>query len=80
MGFTVVGVARERTPEAMRKAIERDQYPWLNLIELKDRTKLWNRYGIRGGGNKFLVDRDGTILAIDPKPDKLEAILKEKLK
>lgn len=80
MGFTVVGVARERNPEAMRKAIERDQYPWLNLIELKDRTKLWNRYGIRGGGNKFLVDRDGTILAIDPKPDKLEAILKEKLK
>ena len=80
MGFTVVGVARERNPEAMCKAIERDHYPWLNLIELKDRTKLWNRYGIRGGGNKFLVDRDGTILAIDPKPDKLEAILKEKLK
>ena len=51
-----------------------------HLIELKDRTKLWNRYGICGGGNKFLVDRDGTILAIDPKPDKLEAILKEKLK
>lgn len=79
-GFTVVGVARERDPKAMRKAIDRDKYPWLNLIELKDRAKLWNLYGIRGGGNKFLVDRDGTILAIDPKPERLEAILKEKLK
>ena len=79
-GFTVVGVARERDAEAMRKAIWRDKYPWLNLIELNDRAGLWNLYGIRGGGNKFLVDRDGTILAIDPKPEKLEAILKEKLK
>ena len=79
-GFTIVGVARERDAEAMRKAIGRDKYPWLNLIELNDRIKLWNNYGMRGGGNKFLVDRDGTILAIDPKPEKLEAILKEKLK
>lgn len=79
-GFTIVGVARERDAEAMRKAIGRDKYPWLNLIELNDRARLWNQYGIRGGGNKFLVDRDGTILAIDPKPEKLEAILKEKLK
>ena len=79
-GFTVVGVARERDAEAMRKAVGRDKYPWLNLIELNDRAGLWNLYGIRGGGNKFLVDRDGTILAIDPKPEKLEAILKEKLK
>ena len=79
-GFTIVGVARERDAEAMRKAVEHDKYPWLNLIELNDRIKLWNNYGMRGGGNKFLVDRDGTILAIDPKPEKLEAILKEKLK
>lgn len=79
-GFTIVGVARERDAEAMRKAVERDKYPWLNLIELNDRIKLWIQYGILGGGSTFLVDRDGTILAIDPKPEKLEAILKEKLK
>ena len=78
-GFTVVGVARERDPKAMRKAIDRDKYPWLNLIELKDRAKLWNLYGIRGGGNKFLVDRDGTILAIDPTAEEVERILKERL-
>ena len=79
-GFTIVGVARERDAEAMRKAVEHDKDPWIDLNELNDRIKLGNNHGMRGGGNKFLVDRDGTILAIDPKPEKLEAILKEKLK
>ena len=78
-GFTVVGVARERDAEAMRKSVGRDKYPWLNLIELKDRAGLWNIYGIRGGGNKFLVDRDGTILAIDPTAEEVEEILMERL-
>ncbi|MEE0362703.1 MAG: TlpA disulfide reductase family protein, partial [Prevotella sp.] len=78
-GFTIVGVARERDAEAMRKAIGRDKYPWLNLIELNDRIKLWNQYGIRGGGGTFLVDRNGIILAVDPTAEEVEAILREVL-
>ena len=78
-GFTIVGVARERDAEAMRKAIGRDKYPWLNLIELNDRIKLWNQYGIRGGGGTFLVDRNGIILAVDPTAEEVDAILCEVL-
>ena len=40
---------------------------------------IWERYGIRGAGEVFLVDRDGTILAIGITAEEIEKILKEKL-
>ena len=40
---------------------------------------IWERYGIRGAGEVFLVDRDGTILAIGITAEEIERILKEKL-
>ena len=41
--------------------------------------RIWERYGIRGAGEVFLVDRDGTILAIGITAEEIERILKEKL-
>lgn len=80
-GFTVVGVARESdNTNAMHRAIEKDGYPWLNLVELNDRAGIWQLYGIsNAGGGQFLVDRDGTVLAINPTAAELRKILSEKL-
>ena len=80
-GFTVVGVAREfRDSRAMKKAIERDGYPWLNLLELDDRLGIWTKYGVgNAGGARFLVGRDGRILAINPDAAQVEAILEKEL-
>ena len=80
-GFTVVGVAREYdNAGAMKTAIKRDGYPWLNLLELDDRLGIWKRYGIgNAGGGRFLIDRNGKILAINPDAAQVEAILKDKL-
>lgn len=79
-GFTVVGVAREGDAEDMRKAIEQDGYRWLNLLELNDRAMIWERYGCgNGGGKTVLVDRDGTILAVNPKVDEVREVLNRKL-
>lgn len=78
-GFTVVGVAREYdNADAMKTAIRRDGYPWLNLLELDDRLGIWKRYGIgNAGGGRFLVGRDGKILAINPDAAQVEAILED---
>lgn len=80
-GFTVVGVAREfRDSHAMKKAIERDGYPWLNLLELDDRLGIWTKYGVgNAGGARFLVGRDGKILAVNPDAAQVEAILEKEL-
>ena len=78
-GFTVVGVANELESEDMRLAVEKDGYPWLNLIALRGVENIWERYGVRGAGEVFLVDRDGTILAIGATAEEVEQILKERL-
>lgn len=79
-GFTVVGVARERSKASFRKALERDGYPWLNLVEIDDENGIWERYGkTYSAGGTYLVGPDGTILAIDPTAEEVEGILKERL-
>lgn len=77
-GFIVVGVARERKVEDMEKAIAKDKYPWLNLVELNDAGKLWELYGIgNGGGCTYLVDKEGKILAVDPTAEEVKALLEK---
>ena len=79
-GFTVVGVARERNKASFCKALERDGYPWLNLVEIDDENGIWERYGkTYSAGGTYLVGPDGTILAIDPTAEEVEEILKERL-
>ena len=78
-GFTIVGVASELESEDMRLTVEKDGYPWLNLIALRGVENIWDRYGIRGAGEVFLIDRDGTILAVGATAEEVEQILKERL-
>ena len=78
-GFTIVGVASELDSEDMRLAVEKDGYPWLNLLALRGVDNIWERYGIRAAGEVFLVDKDGTILAIGATAEEVEQILKERL-
>ncbi|MBM6663213.1 TlpA family protein disulfide reductase, partial [Marseilla massiliensis] len=41
---------------------------------------IWKRYGIgNAGGGRFLVGRDGKILAINPDAAQVEAILEKEL-
>ena len=81
-GFTIVGVAAEfKTKEQFKAAVKKDKYPWTNLIELDKQNGIWNKYNIDGGGgNTYLVDSNGVILAIHPKAEELEKILGDVLK
>lgn len=80
-GFTVVGVARERQVDDMKKAISKDKYPWLNLLELNDAGKIWERYGIgNAGGCTYLLDKEGKILAIHPTVEEVKEWLDKLLR
>lgn len=76
-GFTVVGIARERmNTAAMEKAVSDDGYPWLNLVELDDAGRIWQKYGAgNGGGMTVLVDRTGTIVAVNPAASEVREYL-----
>ena len=76
-GFSVVGIARENgDTKAMEQAIEKDGYPWLNLVELNDSGQIWDRYLAGNGSGKILfVSPDGTILLIDPEISEIDSQL-----
>uniref|UniRef100_A0AB33JFR8 Thioredoxin domain-containing protein n=1 Tax=Prevotella sp. GTC17259 TaxID=3236795 RepID=A0AB33JFR8_9BACT len=79
-GFQVIGIAREMNMENMKSAIEKDGYPWLNLLELNDQHAVWLKNGLQSSaGGSFLIDEQGTILAVYPEADELEKILQERL-
>ena len=73
--FTMVGVALEfKNDAAWRKALKRDGYPWTSLVAIDAVPSLKANHA-----KAFLLDRDGTILAIDPTVEELDSLLQEKL-
>lgn len=77
-GFTVVGVARERSLITGQEAAKKDKYPWVNLLELSDRQGIWGKYGVgNAGGCQFLVGKDGKIVAINPSVEEVIHFLEQ---
>lgn len=81
-GFTIVGVAGEiDNTNQLKKTLEREKFPWINLVELNNQNGIWIKYGIpNAGGGTFLVDKDGKILAIKPTAEEVRNILTQKFK
>ncbi|SDM35614.1 Thiol-disulfide isomerase or thioredoxin [Pedobacter steynii] len=67
-GFAVVGIAREfKNNQALLSRLDKESFSWPNLLELDDENNIWNKYGISNAAGKvLLVDKKGTILAVDP--------------
>ena len=79
-GFQIISFARESRKGAMEEAEERDGYPWKSQVELNDGHQIWLRNGLgNAGGGGYLIDNNGTILAVYPSAGELEAILKQRL-
>lgn len=80
-GFTVVGIARERhDTKAMKEAIRKDGYPWMQLVDLNDKNSIWQKHRIENAaGGTYLIDRSGKVLAIDPSPSEVEHIVRSML-
>jgi peroxiredoxin len=80
-GFTIVGVAGEfKDTNRLKTFLEKEKYPWFNLVELDNQNNIWDKYGVsNSGGGIFLVDKDGTILAVNPTAKEVEEKLKEVL-
>ena len=70
--FIIVGVANEYNDDAKwRVALQRDGYPWVNLVAVDGGPYLLSNHA-----KVFLLDRDGTILSINPTAEEIEAVLR----
>ena len=81
MGFEVIGVVGGiDSREKYQKAIKKHKYPWANLAEVNQENRIWEKYNlIRSPGDQFLVDKNGTILSINPEPEELEKFITKML-
>ena len=80
-GFNILGVAGEhKNLDKYTAFMEKEQWPWKQLIELDKENRIWEKYNVmNGGGGMFLIDSSGEILAVDPSAEEVEAILNKKL-
>lgn len=80
-GFTILGVAGEHDDlKSYHKFMEKEQWPWQQLIELDKENRIWEKYSImNSGGGMFLIDKTGEMLAVNPTVEELETILETKL-
>ena len=76
-GLNVFSLAHEfKSTDAMRKAVERNGYPWPCLVDLDDEFGVFKK---RGTANSalFLIDRNGTIIAVPNSVEELEQQLQK---
>lgn len=79
-GFGIINIARElRDTQSLEALLEREQLPWqVNLVDLESQYGVWHKYGITNlGGAMVLVDDDKQILAVDPTPEEVTALLEQ---
>ena len=76
-GFTVVEVAREfRNDLRWRDFIEKDGAEWADLLAMEDNHYVGDEYGLStSAGGTFLIDREGTVIKINPTREEIEAVL-----
>lgn len=80
-GFTIVSVGMENRRAAWERAIEQDglPWPWQIMDEGGFDGPLAREFGIRQIPTSFLLDPDGTIIAVNPLLDDLRKVLGERL-
>lgn len=76
--FNVVSVTVDKDTNAWRKAITKDNLTWDNLLDSD--SKIANELGIQSIPFSYLLDEQGKIIAINQSLEKIDEILREKLK
>ncbi|MGL4593836.1 MAG: redoxin family protein [Thermoguttaceae bacterium] len=78
-GFEVIGISVDENMEALTQSVEKHNLPWLILADakLKDSVKMINRFAISGVPCCILVGRDGKVISVEARGERLEEELKK---
>jgi peroxiredoxin len=75
-GFEVLGVSFDMDTEKWKRAIDKDNIIWTNVVDtLAFEGKVATKYNISGIPNNYLIDQNGTILAKNISVENLKEYL-----
>jgi peroxiredoxin len=79
-GFEIFGVSLDDDKEAWIKAIKADKIKWKQVVEKGGwYAKVAEAWNLQQIPTSFLIDKDGTVVAIDPTKEEIIAYLKKNL-
>jgi len=82
-GFEVVGISLDSDFAALERGMERFQFPWAVLADEKrskaGQESMYDRFKIRSIPRCILVGRDGKVISVEARGEKLEIELKRLL-
>lgn len=77
-GFTVVGISADHTEKNLRDFLAENKYDWKMIYQPPDEEgTILEQYGIQKFPTTFLLDREGTIRAVDLRGEELHNAVKE---
>lgn len=77
-GFEIVGISLDKKRGDLTRFLSSNDMPWIHLYENKE--ELADRYKVVGIPKTFLLDRSGTVAAVDLDGESLEAAIVRLLK
>ncbi len=80
-GFEIYSVSVDASRPAWLSAVKQDNIQWTHVIDTKaaNGNQLTNIWNIRYIPSTFLIDKDGTIVAMAPEKEELEKWLQKLL-
>jgi len=71
--FEIISFSVDKEADDWKKAVEKDQYTWTNLVDFIDpNTSVAKLYGITSLPTNFLLDPTGKIIALNLRGEELE--------
>ncbi|MBN2597469.1 MAG: AhpC/TSA family protein [Marinifilaceae bacterium] len=76
-GLEIVAVSLDTKRESWLKAIAKDNLPWIQVSDLKERNEVANQFGVNSIPDNFLIDPNGIVIARTLRGEELDKKLSE---
>lgn len=77
-GLEIFSISLDQDNASWKSAMREDGTNWLHVLDEEGNTA--NTWGVSFIPNTFLLDKHRNIVAINPAPEEMDALLEEKLK
>ncbi|GAA5507196.1 TlpA family protein disulfide reductase [Novipirellula caenicola] len=83
-GFAIVGINMDSTQEAFESYVEKEEIPWVNLVNFEPESKGWQHpmavhYGVSGIPTAILVNGEGKVISLSARGQRLDKLLADTL-